>query len=286
MIKSIRTRRRWCYGVVVFSWRGLAPFFLRDTITPQAYVDVLNTFLLPTVEELFVDGDCIFHPYRAHVNTARPVAECLRDNNILVMDRPAEYPDLNRIEHLWDVLGRRLRARHHRPTRYLSSVQHSVKNGMRFPKKVSRTWLKVCLREWKLSSRLMVGQHYWIPPRTGKSFSATCPDTFDYLCISSSAYIYIYIYYIYIYNIHHTSTVRLNRTVSQITNVFCLNSFLYSIFINDLFCCKKSFIIRRFIAQMMTFILLEIYNAVIQKNSVCISFIMLLYCIRTNLKTR
>ena len=123
-----------------FSWRGLAPLVvLRGTITAQAYVDVLNTFLLPTVEEQFGDGDCIFQHDRAPVHTARPVAEWLHDNNIPVMDWPAQSPDLNPIEHLWDVLERRLRARPHRPTSIPLLSAALREEWLLFPKKPSST---------------------------------------------------------------------------------------------------------------------------------------------------
>ena len=59
---------------------------LRGTITVKAYVDVLSTFLLPTVEEHFGDGNCIFQNDRAPVHNPRPVAEWLHKNNIPVMD--------------------------------------------------------------------------------------------------------------------------------------------------------------------------------------------------------
>ncbi|GFX36467.1 DDE_3 domain-containing protein [Trichonephila clavipes] len=50
-------------------------------------------------------------PHRANI-----VDECLQSEDITRMDWPAYSPDLNPIEHVWDVLGRRIAARQPPPT--------------------------------------------------------------------------------------------------------------------------------------------------------------------------
>ncbi|GFU64779.1 transposable element Tcb2 transposase [Trichonephila clavipes] len=44
------------------------------------------------------------------------VDECLQSEDISRTDWPAYSPDLNPIEHVWDMLGRRIAARQHPPT--------------------------------------------------------------------------------------------------------------------------------------------------------------------------
>ncbi|GFY10267.1 transposable element Tcb2 transposase [Trichonephila clavipes] len=50
-------------------------------------------------------------PHRANI-----VEECLQSEDIIRMDWPAYSPDLNPIEHVWDMLGRRIAARQPPPT--------------------------------------------------------------------------------------------------------------------------------------------------------------------------
>ncbi|GFS58562.1 transposable element Tcb1 transposase [Trichonephila clavipes] len=47
---------------------------------------------------------------------ANIVDECLQSEDIIRMDWPAYYSDLNPIEHVWDMLGRRIAARQPPPT--------------------------------------------------------------------------------------------------------------------------------------------------------------------------
>ncbi|GFW33944.1 DDE_3 domain-containing protein [Trichonephila clavipes] len=60
-------------------------------------------------EFLFMDDNA--RPHRANI-----VDECLQSEDIPSMDWPAYSPDLNPIEHMWDMLGRRIAARQHPPT--------------------------------------------------------------------------------------------------------------------------------------------------------------------------
>ncbi|GFV87127.1 DDE_3 domain-containing protein [Trichonephila clavipes] len=60
-------------------------------------------------EFLFMDDNA--RPHRANI-----VDECLPSEDITHMDWPAYSPDLNPIEHVWDMLGRRIAARQPPPT--------------------------------------------------------------------------------------------------------------------------------------------------------------------------
>ncbi|GFX47878.1 transposable element Tcb1 transposase [Trichonephila clavipes] len=60
-------------------------------------------------EFLFMDDNVC--PHRANI-----VGECLQSEDITRMDWPAYSPDLNPIEHEWDMLGRRIAARRPPPT--------------------------------------------------------------------------------------------------------------------------------------------------------------------------
>uniref|UniRef100_A0AAZ3RIT9 Tc1-like transposase DDE domain-containing protein n=1 Tax=Oncorhynchus tshawytscha TaxID=74940 RepID=A0AAZ3RIT9_ONCTS len=44
-------------------------------------------------------------------HTARSVCDFLQDRNVSVLPWPAKSPELNAIEHVWDLLNRRVRAR-------------------------------------------------------------------------------------------------------------------------------------------------------------------------------
>ncbi|GFY22851.1 DDE_3 domain-containing protein [Trichonephila clavipes] len=60
-------------------------------------------------EFLFMDDNA--RPHRENI-----VDECLQSEDITRMDWPTYSPDLNPIEHVWDMLGRRIAARQPLPT--------------------------------------------------------------------------------------------------------------------------------------------------------------------------
>ncbi|GFW72629.1 transposable element Tcb1 transposase [Trichonephila clavipes] len=82
------------------------------TMTGHIYRDVIleqHVRLLRGAEFLFMDDNA--RPHHANI-----VHECLQSEDITRMDWPAYSTDLNPIEHVWDMLGRRIAARQPPPT--------------------------------------------------------------------------------------------------------------------------------------------------------------------------
>ncbi|GFS84074.1 ATP-binding cassette sub-family G member 1 [Trichonephila clavipes] len=61
-------------------------------------------------------AEFLFKDDNARPHHANIVDECLQSEDITRMHWPAYSPDLNPIEHVWDMLGRRIAARQHPPT--------------------------------------------------------------------------------------------------------------------------------------------------------------------------
>jgi hypothetical protein len=97
----------WC-----FSCNELGPLvILHRNINAKEYKDILIHCILFTVEDQFGDDDCLYQHDSVPCHKSRSVREWYVYNNVPEIDWPAQNPDLNPIEHLWDELECRLRSR-------------------------------------------------------------------------------------------------------------------------------------------------------------------------------
>ena len=95
--------------------------FPRGGITAVRYRDeVLEPIVRPYAVAL--GGTFIVMQDNARAHTARVSMTFLDDEGITVMNWPARTPDLNTIEHAWDMLSKRIRQRQHPP----ESVQRLI----------------------------------------------------------------------------------------------------------------------------------------------------------------
>ncbi|KAL0152679.1 hypothetical protein M9458_052402 [Cirrhinus mrigala] len=78
-------------------------------VNAASYQEILEHFMLPSAEKLSGDEDFIFQHDLAPAHSAKTTGKWFTDHGITVLNWPANSPDPNPIENLWDIVKRKLR---------------------------------------------------------------------------------------------------------------------------------------------------------------------------------
>lgn len=105
-----------------FSGQGMGPIhIIKDTMTGIGYRTILNDVMYPYAEEN-MPLVWRFQHDNDPKHTSRVVTEWLQSNEVRVLKWPAQSPDLNPIENLWEIVDRKIRTQNYTRKEVLSEA--------------------------------------------------------------------------------------------------------------------------------------------------------------------
>ena len=102
-------------GGSIMVWGGISKNAQTDLVTVAGTLTAVRycqQIVTPHILPFIRRHNATLQQDNARCHTARFTRDLLQRNNVNVLDWPARSPDLSPIEHMWDMLGRRVHERH------------------------------------------------------------------------------------------------------------------------------------------------------------------------------
>ncbi len=131
----------------IFSWHTLGPLVpIEHRLNATACLSIIADHVRPFMTTLYLSSDGYFQQDNAPCLKAQIISDWFleHDNEFTLLKLPPQSPDLNPIEHLWDVVEREIRVMDVQPTNLQQLCDAIISIWTKSLRNVSNTLLNLC----------------------------------------------------------------------------------------------------------------------------------------------
>ncbi len=168
-------------GVMVWdilSWHTLGPLVpIEHRLNTTAYLSIVADHVHPFMTTVYTSSDGYFQQDNAPCHKAQIISDWFleHDNEFTLLKWPPQSPDLNPIEHLWDVVEREIRIMDVQATNLQQLRDAIMSIWTKISEKyVSKTLLNLCHEELR-----QVWRQKGVQPGTSKVYIIKWMDGWD-----------------------------------------------------------------------------------------------------------